>query len=360
MKVAIVLRADADAKGGGDVSQLKGYAESLMRLDVSVEVLVGARSLQGRAFDIVHAANLDLPLEAAQVARAAKESGARFVLSTISHPLEGMRAMYSGGEDVLYAKLLKLKIPPSVGIASREVIKQVSRGRYSSALHVTGLQRMQQRVLDNVDLALAIAPGEASYLSQAFRIANKPIVLPNAMGFEKAQANRREHHVGGSTVVIGRIEPRKNSLEMARACASARIQVRFAGAINRNHAAYAAAFLALADEIPYCTYLGPLGREDVQKELKRSSHYVNPAWFEVVSLADCEAAATGVPIATTRHSYIDDVLPGVERLDPSLLASDHDGSYIASVISRAKKVKPPVERGWDEVGLELIECYRAL
>ncbi|MBF4561454.1 glycosyltransferase family 4 protein [Microbacterium sp. VKM Ac-2870] len=290
----------------------------------------------------------------------AKAIGSKFVLSTISHPIDGIRAMYRYGNDSFYAKLRKLGVPESAGLAVREGAKSAAGGHISRLLRIRSLDRMQQAVLDMTDLVLAIASGEARALSSRFTLPHRPVVLPNALGFGGGRPPSEESTSNGDILVVGRVEPRKNTLEMARACERAGLRVIFAGAINENHRSYSRAFLKLIASSDHCSYLGHVGREELRSHLERARAYVNPSWFEVVSLADCEAAAMGVPVVTSVHSYIDDLLPNVSRIDPVRVSMDADGSYLASCIESARVVEPPPERTWDQVGEELLDGYRSV
>jgi glycosyltransferase involved in cell wall biosynthesis len=218
----------------------------------------------------------------------------------------------------------------------------------------------QRKLLSLIDIAFPMATSEERWLREGLGFAGSAHVVPNGFTFGSASSAgpvTAKH----SAIAVGRIEPRKNSLELAGAAVSAGVSVTFAGALNSNHPDYSGEFLRLCeDPRTPVTYLGSLTHNDLRSALLEASVYINPAWFEVVSQSDLEAAALGLKIVTTEHSYISDWLVDPPRIDPAALCQPDAAAALLQALARARVTPlPPNPPTWKDAGAKLAEGYRA-
>ena len=101
-------------------------------------------------------------------------------------------------------------------------------------------------------------------------------------------------------------------------------------------------------------------QDELPKILAQATTYVNPAWFEVVSQADAEAATLGLKIVTTKHSYIQDALgPSTPVFDPTdLIATPADA--LAAALGKATTVSPPAPIQWSDAVADLVRAYEGI
>jgi glycosyltransferase involved in cell wall biosynthesis len=109
--------------------------------------------------------------------------------------------------------------------------------------------------------------------------------------------------------VVGRIEPRKNQIEIARLASKHGIPLLFAGQENPRHAAYGAEFRQLIEDDDTLCHAGTLSRPEVAGLFQRAHVHVSASLFEVSPLVDLEARARGCRIVASRESH------GTEFLD---------------------------------------------
>ena len=101
--------------------------------------------------------------------------------------------------------------------------------------------------------------------------------------------------------VVGRIEERKNQLNIIEAIKDLDIKAVFIGALNENNKKYTSIFM---DEIRHSsklTYAGPVGKLEVQNYYLQSKVHVSASWFEVLSLVDIEAYSAGCNVVVSKN-----------------------------------------------------------
>lgn len=359
--VTFALRGDAITKPGGDSTKVARYAEALRSRGWNSNTVTSSHELRDSRADIVHIVNLDLPLENLAYTRETKRSGRPVVLSSIRHPVDGVRSMYDHGADRMYRRTRLAKVPFNRAVALREQLKLAKRGNLRAALTTHGFHQAQANLLTNVDAVLPMAEGERSALERDFSLPKFTYVVRNGQSFTVAtESTLASPDSTFDLVAVGRVEPRKNTLELARAADAAKMSILILGAVNPLHTKYASEFHQLAERSKYVTYAGRVDHSELPHQMRRARVYVNAAWFEVVSQADVEAASLGMPIVTTMHSYIEDTLGnGVARLDPREVALAR-GDALRDIVDTARLAPMPKRRDWDLCGDDLVTAYSSV
>lgn len=354
-RVVFALRSDALIKPGGDSTKVRRYQEALAKHGWDSTVVVDPAELETVSADIVHLMNLDLPLENLRYAGIAARRSKPIALSTIRHPFEGVQAMYENGEDSFYAYTRKLGVSADRAVSLREAIKLARSGRIRSSFGVGSFRSNQQRLVDRMTALLPMASGEAAAIDDLFEPSGDTTIIRNGFSFTTGEIIHQEPVY--DIVSVGRIEPRKNSLALATAAVELGATVLFIGAVNERHRKYASKFRQLVHTHPGLSHLGPIEHDRLPALLRSARTYVNPAWFEVVSQADVEAASVGLPIVTTKNGYIQDALgESTPTLDPLELASN-PADTLAAALDSATARPSPTPRPWSECGAELAEVY---
>ncbi len=212
--------------------------------------------------------------------------------------------MYNLSEDRYFKILRNSAMPASIGLLMRERFRATT-GAKRFAIPLTTYLRAQRTLLSKVDRILPMSSSELAALVEGFQISpERSTMVHNGMNLLGPVPGVKKEPE--SVAIVGRIEPRKNSLALARALAKSGHRVRFAGSLNGKHGQYCRDFLAIVDQEPNIEYLGILNASGVSRLLSRSETYLNPSWCEVVSQADMEAVASGCRVATTIYGYADD------------------------------------------------------
>ncbi len=355
--VVYALRSDAIRKPGGDSTKVARYRSHLEKLGWSTHVVTSVEELCRAGGDVVHLLNLDLPLENYRYAQVARSRGIPVALSTIRHPFAGVEAMYQHGRDSFYMRTRRLGLSADRAVAIREQLKLASKRDSAAISKPLGFNRSQKRLVDSVDALLPMAEGESRAISQQFAEKHHLIeTVRNGHSFEPRSAPK---DATWDVVSVGRIEPRKNSLALAQAALAAGLSVLFVGAVNTKHKDYSARFSNIVSSNSSLHHVGQVTHLELPELIQSARVYVNPAWFEVVSQADVEAASLGLPVVSTQYGYIEDSLGDVTRIDPTDLVLAPARTLERAIAAASTPTMAP-PRAWGLAAAELDSVYRRL
>ena len=371
MLVDCVVRSDAARKSGGDTVQVRAYTEHLAGWGFDVREVPFHPAMRLRAGAVVHVYNVDRPFEFLLACAAA--SGHRIVVSPIHHQIGRVRAMRAAdsgrGLVSLSARLLPEALREWLATGYRAMRGSTGAGGRAAAGLAVGRLLPQVptvwprvgRQLDEVAAVALLAEGEGRDLRRlsGWRARNE-LVVPNGrpedldLGLRAPWAERP----AGSIVVVGRIEPRKRQLELARAAVRTGVPVRFIGPFADEGSAYATAFKDVVATSATVQHDGPKDRAEVLALLGTSRVLVNASWVEVQSLVDLEAATMGCAVVTTRTGH------SREWLGDAITAED--GDDLEALLRRAaalaaEEAPAPVptdyERTWKQAAEQLEQAY---
>lgn len=350
MRVNFCLREDGERKAGGDTSKAQRLTTELRALGHDVDITYGR--LSDTDVDVVHLVNLDLPIENLRYATQARRRRHKVVISTVHHPFAGIQDYYRYGDDEYFSALRRGGIGVERSISIREGVKLAMHGRRPSGLGRRTLDN-QRRLARAAHRLLPMSGGEHdSLICDVGEVAALSVVPNGATFAPTSQAPVKRWDV----VVVGRIEPRKNVLQVARAARELGVSALFMGALNSRHKAYVDAFLRTVQASSALTYAGSVANHQVPALVAQADLYVNAAWFEVVSQADVEAAGAGVRIATTKHSYIADVLGRHHQVDPLDFCTD-PADTLERAMTASEVCVPGRLPTWSEAALRLSQVY---
>lgn len=359
MRVTYALRADARSKPGGDTKKVDHYRDDLRALGWDSNVVYHPAELEKSAGDIVHVLNLDLPVENLAYVNHAKKLRIPAALSTIRHPWEGCEKMYKTNDDTFFRKLRSVGFTADKAWVAREYLKLAQRRQLRNVPRTVGFRDHQQALMDSVAAYFPMAAGEEEAIKQDFRNASSGRVIPNGTSLLDLDRVRPDRDITFDVVSVGRIEPRKNALGLAKSLARSGLRVAFVGGLNGKHKGYVRDFLDVIESSDTLTHVGALPSEGVVDVLRHSAAYVNAAWFEVVSQADIEAATLGLPVLSTQHSYLDDFLgDGHAIIDPSRMKEADGADYIIQLLTTARPATPATQPSWAESAALLDDAYR--
>ncbi|WP_375387221.1 glycosyltransferase [uncultured Amnibacterium sp.] len=370
LAVDLVVRADAERTTGGDMVQVEEYVRRLDPARFDVRVVPFAPRMRLRPGSVVHVVNIDRPHDFLAATRAAR--GHRLIVSPIHHDAGRVLAMRRADRDRGMTSVLTRVLPDPVrewlGTARRAVRAADGPASLAAGVQVAlvalaeipGVWRRAGRVLDRADLVALLAEGEGAALMalSGWHGRNRALVpngRPDADG--GAAGLPWADRPVGSILVVGRIEPRKRQLEVARAADRLRIPVRFIGPHTDEGTALSREFAALAATSPFVLHEGAMPRPDVLARMGASRVLLNASWVEVQSLVDLEAALLGCAVVTsgTGHSaeWLGDVVTDVPDggIDALLRA--------AAARAAGDEPPPPVryDATWDAAATRLAAAY---
>lgn len=309
------IRQNVFDLAGGDTTQMLKTKKALEAMGVQVDLSLDLRP-DVSGYDVIHLFNLTRVQETYIQAKNAKNAGKPVVLSTIYWPVneyeiratKGLRGLLGRHLDVDSMERLK-----AIG-------KYALRGERSEGaryLITHSYVDMQTEILKMCDAFLPNAVSEMEEIKKKLGFTSQNVVVvPNAVdkaSIEAALADRsrifEKYH--GWVVCIGRIDARKNQLNLIRALEGTNYNAVFVGKKSPGHKKYADKVISIIESSPKLEYIESLSNEDVYKLCKECRVSVLPSWFETPGLASLEAAAMGCnvvisPKGTTRDYFGND------------------------------------------------------
>jgi glycosyltransferase involved in cell wall biosynthesis len=174
-------------------------------------------------------------------------------------------------------------------------------------------------------------------------------VVPHGLDRAALEALGAEAPSGGYLISVGTIDPRKNSLVLARAAKLAGVPVVFVGAPYADDA-YHRAFVAEVDN-RLVVYKGRVTESEKTALMRQANGFVLLSEYESGCIAVHEAAAARLPMLLARRPWaISDyaALSGVAVTEPTLQAAAEGLRGFQAKAVRLERMTFPVH-SWEEV-----------
>jgi glycosyltransferase involved in cell wall biosynthesis len=161
-------------------------------------------------------------------------------------------------------------------------------------------------------------------------------------------------------LVVGRVEPRKRQLDIAKAASELGVRTTFVGELTRSAPRYADDFCRVLDGSVSLSYMGRLAPNEVVRLMGRHRVLLNMSWVEVQSLVDLEASAMGCHVVASSAGHSAEWLPHhvttVDRFDVV-------GAVRQALDLSLLDVEPPpfeYQFSWEDAARRLLHTYSAL
>jgi len=315
--VRLLLHGSEDTTLGGPSVRVPRSAEALRRIGQPAQAS-NFRDAAEIAEDMVHLFNVWPPESALEALRALKAAGKRVVFSPIYLDFSQMP---------LWEPLQQ----PGLAASDRATLRRQLHRRGAHHEILPGFHAMIREMLALADHVILLSETERSALAQIGAAAppERTSLVHNPVDAgiwqDADPALFRAAHLpagaGDYLACIGRVEPRKNQLTLARALHGLPLHLALIG-----HAADAAYAERIRAELgPRLIRPGRLepGGEMLRSALAGARAFVLPSWAEGASLAALEAAAAGVPLvlsdSSSEREYFGDLARYCDPGDPDSL-----------------------------------------
>jgi glycosyltransferase involved in cell wall biosynthesis len=354
MKVLMQARVSLFAVPGGDTVQIVETMRALRRLGVEAD-LSTSLTADLRSYALVHLFNLGRVQETAFHARRAAQAGVTVVLSPIYwNPAEFERRGHFGMRAAA-ARVLRLETIERLRGLWRYCVDR-ERNPATRDLVLRGWRRLQRYALSAASCLLPNSAAELELLRRDFGGLPCPaVVVPNGVSPSFGDGPQGER---SGVACVGRIDPRKNQLRLARALRDGPQRLTLVGEPAPNHRRYLARTLRCGGD--RVTWLGPMRHEQICGVLWRSAVHALPSWFETPGLASLEAAAAGCAVVVSNRGSTREYFG-----NDAHYCEPHDIASIAQAVARACASPPPArlrERvlsrfTWDEAARRTLVAY---
>ncbi|OGC60748.1 hypothetical protein A3K34_02960 [candidate division WWE3 bacterium RIFOXYC1_FULL_40_10] len=289
---------------GGDRLQMESTANELKKLGISVDIKVDT-NFDVNDYDLFHIFQLDWVTDHYFYIKKIKPSGKPIILSPIHHNIDEVTKF----DDVYAFDFRRISKVLFKNQYNRDVFKNVYRSigdfnlfRQTVFSIFYGFKRMQEKSLRSVDKVLVQTELEAADLLKGFGVDMDWAKIPNGVSHHFLSIMVPENKLGFSDYIIcvGRIEPRKNQLNVIEAVAKLRkelakdLRLVFVGASNNiKHFEYNAKFSSLVSKFDWIKVIKWIPNSEMPSYFHYAKVAVSASWFETTGLTSLEALFCG-------------------------------------------------------------------
>lgn len=315
MKVLMQNRYDALTNKGGDSYQMiytKNYLEENgIRVAISTELEPDLKD-----YDIVHLFNITRVHETYVQFRNAVKHKKKIVVSSIYHSMADIRNYETKNLKGLYGWLVR-NIDSVDTIQLMKTLYYVHKYPkiwYSWFIQMCkGYTRQQKEILENIDCIIPNTELEIKTIKKEL-FGNKDIQLKYEVVYNGIESKNykesakimdwlKKNKINDYILCSGRIEPRKNQLKIIEALRDEKIQVIFAGGINKMHRLYADEFIKQVERNDNLFYTGRVEQDEMMTLNRYAKVSVLASWLETTGLAGLEGGIMGCNVVITDKGY---------------------------------------------------------
>jgi glycosyltransferase involved in cell wall biosynthesis len=298
MKVAFIIRPNVHTIPGGDTVQMNQTAKELQKLGVSVDIFTSDKKIDYSCFDLIHFFNITDCEDLLYHALHAKKP---IALSSIYVDYREYDRHHRTGVINLLSKILPYHQIEYLKTLAKFVLK---REKVSTPLYwIKGHNGSIRCILEKTTLLLPNSQNEYSRLKNDFNVNLPYHVIPN--GFDPALFYENKNTQPRKGILcVGRIEGRKNQLNLIRAVNKTTYNLTLIGQIAPNQKGYYKQCLKEAG--PNVKFIDYLPQHKLLHFYNQSKVHAMPSWFETTGLSNLEAAAMGCNLVIANRGDVMD------------------------------------------------------
>ncbi len=335
MKVAFISRATLFISPGGDTKQLEETAAGLRTMGVTVDVYLTHQPIDYTQYDLLHFFNIIRP---ADVIKHIRRSGKPCVISTIFVEYGTVKEEGRGG----IVSTIKKMIPESTFEYIKTIARAVKNGEQivSKEYLLWGHTKSTMYAARNAKMLLPNSGSEYRRFVAKYPVATPYHVVPNGINTKNLDRQYPENaDYKNAIICMGRIESRKNQLNLIRALNNTTYKLYIHGKPSPNNIAY---FEQCKQEAASNVHIGEHLDEDMlYTAYANAKVHVLPSYFETTGLSSLEAAVMGCNIVVTdrgdTHDYFKDDAWYCEPDDVASIKAAVDKAFNAPYSQSFKK-----------------------
>jgi len=295
MKVVMISRSTHFTSPGGDTTQIEMTAKYLRALGVEVDIRLSTDTIAYQNYNLLHFFNIIRPDD---ILPHVKVTKVPFVISTIFVDYREYEKKSRTGP----MRLLNMVFDKDQIEYVKAVARAVKNGeRIKSMYFLTrGQKKSVQVVAAKAGLLLPNSHSEYNRLVASYGIKKGYHKVVNAIdpaSFSDAVVPNPafQDHV----LCVGRIEGRKNQLNLIKALRNTDLQLTVIGKPGPNQAAYYAQCQVEAKDAPNVRFIQHMDHAGLAGAYQAAKVHVLPSWFETTGLSSLEAGAMGCNLVVT-------------------------------------------------------------
>lgn len=354
MKVAFISRATLYTSPGGDTKQLEETAAGLRLMGVQVDVFLANEKIDYSSYDLLHFFNIIRP---ADVIAHVRKSRKPYVVSTIFVEYGNVK---EEGRTGMVGTIKKM-LPESLFEYVKTVARAVKNGEkiVSKEYLLWGHTKSTMYVAKHANMLLPNSESEYKRFVAKYPVNTPHHVIPNGINEQQIGATYPHNEKYKNAILcMGRIESRKNQLNLIRALNNGPYQLYIHGKPSPNNMAY---FEQCKQEAAANVHLGGhLDEQELYTAYANAKVHVLPSYFETTGLSSLEAAVMGCNIVVTDRGDTRDYFKNdawyCEPEDPASIREAVEAAYDAPY-NEAFRQRILQEFTWKRAAEETLKAY---
>lgn len=351
LRILMLARPNLITDPGGDTTQVFGTARALRRLGHWVDINPEKPDYQ--ACDILHFFNIIRPED---IIGHVERTDKPYVLSTIYVQYEEYDRYHRRDAVGWAARFLSTDSVEYLKAAGKWLLKGEPLSSYSFLWR--GRRRSIRYILKRAGCLLPNSHSEYRRLLAHYGIGNDYVVAPNGIDPGLFRGKPEEAGNRSGVLCVGRIEGRKNQLNLIRALKGTPYPLALIGHPAPNQKAYYEQCRRAAGE--NVRFIDFLPQQELLRYYRQARVHALPSWFETTGLSSLEAAAMGCNIVAgargdVREYFRDDAWycePGdVDSIREAVFQA-HQAPQNEALAQRIR-----AEYTWDKAAERTLEGY---
>ena len=293
MKILFISRATLYKDTGGDTIQIVNTARYLEKIGVQSTIKLCNEKIDYIGYDLIHFFNIIRP---ADILIHIEKSQKPYVVSTIYVDYSEFEKKMRTGIAGFFFKLFSTDLIEYAKVIGRALAN--GEKIISPSYLFLGQKKSIRKIVKGAAMLLPNSKNEYNRLQLHYKVSNAYSVIPNAIDptLFRRPSNRviRDERL---IICVGRIEGRKNQLNLIRALNETIYQLIIIGSPSANQINYYNSCKTNAGS--NITFVNGLTQEALLDYYKKAKVHVLPSWFETTGLSSLEAAAMGCNIVIT-------------------------------------------------------------
>jgi glycosyltransferase involved in cell wall biosynthesis len=357
VKVLFIARASLFSDRGGDTVQLERTAECLIQQGVQVDIRLTGEEIGYSSYDLLHFFNLSLP---ADILHHIAISAKPFVVSPVLVEYREAEGRTRKGVARLFFNLVSEE---TIGYLKAFAKHWLAGKRIGSRDYwLRGHRRCIRDILQKASMLLPNSESEYQRLRARYGSAPPYRVIPNGVDTRVfrtfAGLPKREP---GLVLCAGRIERRKNQLNLIRAVNDSPFRLILAGSPAVHQQDYYEQCRRAAG--PSITFIDGLSQEQLLAYYGRAQVHALPSWSETTGLSSLEAAVMGCAVVISAKGDTPEYFEkDAFYCDPGSPASIREAITLAAGNGPSESLRARIlaRYTWPLAGAATLDAYKAV